>query len=291
MADNVGYTPGSGSTVAADDIGGVLHQRIKLVIGADGVSDGDVSSSNPIPTTSASLPLPSGAATSARQDTGNTSLSSIDGKTPALGQALAAASSPVVLTAAQLATLTPFSTVAISNGFLLDATFTGRINTQGQKAMAASTPVVIASDQTVIPVSQSGTWTTGRTWTLASGTDSIAAVQSGTWNLANITGTVTLPTNAAQETGGNLATLVAKDFATSAKQDTQITALVAIEAGIGAIDDESVRLDEDGSVTARLRSLGEQIDELIGVQRETQELLFRMLVALTSDGPKQLEVN
>jgi len=35
------------------------------------------------------------------------SLTAIDGKTPALGQALAAASSPVVLTAAQITTLTP----------------------------------------------------------------------------------------------------------------------------------------------------------------------------------------
>lgn len=36
MADNVGYTPGSGATIAADDIGGVLYQRVKLAIGADG---------------------------------------------------------------------------------------------------------------------------------------------------------------------------------------------------------------------------------------------------------------
>lgn len=36
MADNVGYTPGTGATVAADDIGGVLYQRIKIAIGADG---------------------------------------------------------------------------------------------------------------------------------------------------------------------------------------------------------------------------------------------------------------
>lgn len=35
----------------------------------------------------------------------------------------------------------------------------------------------------------------------------VAATQSGTWNITNITGTVSLPTNAAQETGGNLATL------------------------------------------------------------------------------------
>lgn len=49
MADNVGYTPGTGATVAADDIGGILHQRVKLTLGADGASEGDVSSSNPMP--------------------------------------------------------------------------------------------------------------------------------------------------------------------------------------------------------------------------------------------------
>ena len=49
MADNIPVTPGSGVTVAGDDIGGVLHQRIKLVLGIDGVSDGDVSNTNPMP--------------------------------------------------------------------------------------------------------------------------------------------------------------------------------------------------------------------------------------------------
>jgi len=63
----------------------------------------------------ASLPLPTGASTSALQTTGNTSLSSIDTKIPALGQALAAASVPVVLTAAQLSTLTPLSSISVSN--------------------------------------------------------------------------------------------------------------------------------------------------------------------------------
>jgi hypothetical protein len=48
MADNVGYTPGTGATVAADEIGGVLHQRIKLGIGDDGVAV-DVSEANPMP--------------------------------------------------------------------------------------------------------------------------------------------------------------------------------------------------------------------------------------------------
>lgn len=66
------------------------------------------------PISAVSLPLPSGASTSALQSTGNSSVASIDGKTPALGQALAAGSVPVVLTAAQLTTLTPLSSVSIT---------------------------------------------------------------------------------------------------------------------------------------------------------------------------------
>jgi hypothetical protein len=56
VADNVGYTPGSGATVAADDIAGVLHQRVKLSIGDDGVAV-DLSASNPMPIT-AITPVP-----------------------------------------------------------------------------------------------------------------------------------------------------------------------------------------------------------------------------------------
>jgi hypothetical protein len=36
MADNVAITPGSGATVAADDVSGVLYQRVKISVGADG---------------------------------------------------------------------------------------------------------------------------------------------------------------------------------------------------------------------------------------------------------------
>lgn len=50
MADDVTLNPGTGGdVVAADDISGVKFQRIKLVLGAEGVNDGDASSSNPIP--------------------------------------------------------------------------------------------------------------------------------------------------------------------------------------------------------------------------------------------------
>lgn len=50
MSDNIGYTPGSGATVAADNIGGVLHQRVKISVGADGAAD-DASAENPLPVT------------------------------------------------------------------------------------------------------------------------------------------------------------------------------------------------------------------------------------------------
>ena len=49
MADNVGYTPGSGAIIAADDIASVLYQRVKISEGTDG-SATDVSSANPMPT-------------------------------------------------------------------------------------------------------------------------------------------------------------------------------------------------------------------------------------------------
>ena len=51
MADNIDVTPGTGKTVAADEIAGALHQRVKITVGADGTNDGDVSSANPLPIT------------------------------------------------------------------------------------------------------------------------------------------------------------------------------------------------------------------------------------------------
>jgi hypothetical protein len=48
MADNVQITPGSGATVAADDVAGVLHQLVKLAYGTDGVGT-MVSGASPLP--------------------------------------------------------------------------------------------------------------------------------------------------------------------------------------------------------------------------------------------------
>lgn len=54
MPDNVAVTPGVGATVAADDIGGVLYQRVKIAQGADGAA-ADVHAGAPLNVQQASL--------------------------------------------------------------------------------------------------------------------------------------------------------------------------------------------------------------------------------------------
>lgn len=59
---------------------------------------------------------------------------------------------------------------------------------------------------------------------LASGTDSVAAVQSGTWNITNISGTVSLPTGAATEVS------LAAAAASLDSIDTALAGTIAISA-------------------------------------------------------------
>lgn len=54
MADNIGYTPGSGATIALDDISGVLHQRVKVEYGSDGTAT-EVDATNRLPVVSAGI--------------------------------------------------------------------------------------------------------------------------------------------------------------------------------------------------------------------------------------------
>ena len=48
MADNFGYTPGSGEQVATDEISGAHFQRIKPYWGGEGVAQ-EISEANPMP--------------------------------------------------------------------------------------------------------------------------------------------------------------------------------------------------------------------------------------------------
>jgi hypothetical protein len=96
-------------------------------------------------------------------------LASIDTKTPALGQALAAASVPVVLTAAQLSTLTPLSTVAVtqstspwvtSGTSTVSGTVTANIGTTGGLALDSTVSGLLTDTELrATPVPISGTVT------------------------------------------------------------------------------------------------------------------------------------
>lgn len=55
MADNYTATQGTGTTFAADDVGGTLYPRLKLTMGADGVADMDVDSGQQV--MASSLPV------------------------------------------------------------------------------------------------------------------------------------------------------------------------------------------------------------------------------------------
>jgi hypothetical protein len=125
-----------------------------------------------------SWPLPAGASTSANQTLEINRLASIDQKFPLLGQATLASGIPVSIAANQTvipvndnggsitvdATSWPLPTGAATEStqvtLLSGTTFTSRINTFGQKTMANSTPIVIASDQVMPLPSGAATETT-----------------------------------------------------------------------------------------------------------------------------------
>ncbi len=235
------------------------------------------------PISAAALPLPSGAATSANQSTANSSLSSIDGKLPALtglGRVpvdiggsgsitvtsgtitvqneveikndtgnpvpMSAASLPLPTGAATETTLSALNTkvTTTANGLKVDnsgvtqpisasslplptgaatettlSSINGKLGSLGQKTMVNSAPVVIASDQSAIPASQ-----------------------SGTWNITNISGTISIPTGAA----------------TSALQTSGNTSLTNI-AGATLVDNTAFT---DG--TTRVDVAGFVLDEVAG---------------------------
>jgi len=179
MADNVSLNPGvGGDTIAADEIGGIKYQRVKLTLGADGANDGDISSSNPIPANIIAA-LPAGAniigALVANQ---SVNLTQIGGVALAFGQAVSASSIPVVIASNQSTLNVQLQTGANIIGALVAnqsvnmtqingnavvtvasgvqkvgiADSSGNNITIGQKTMANSFPVAIASDQSTIPV-------------------------------------------------------------------------------------------------------------------------------------------
>ena len=138
---------------------------------------------------SAALQVNSSGALLVSGGAGGTS-SSFSSAFPSTGTAAGAEylSSPPSLTSGQMVPL------QVTSAGSLHATV-DNANTNGQTTMSGSSPVTIASDQSAVPASQ-----------------------SGTWNVTNVSGTVSLPTGAA----------------TSANQSTANTSLSSIATNTGA---------------------------------------------------------
>lgn len=148
---------------------------------------------------------------------------------------------------------------------------------EGQKTMSASLPVVIASDQSTLPVSGPLTDTQLRatavpvsgpltdtqlratpvpvSLTSTTVTGTVAATQSGTWNVTNVTGTVSLPTGAstsALQTTGNTS-LSSIDTKTPALGQAVMASSVpvAIASNQSAIPTSVVDLTATGNITTQ----------------------------------------
>jgi len=205
-----------------------------------------VSSDNPIPTSGGGGG--GGDASAANQVTGNASLSSIDTKTPALGQALAAASTPVVLTAAQLSTLTPPAAIT---GFATSAKQDTLLAELQLKADLTETQPVSLASVPSHAVTNAGTFAVQNTAALPAGTNNIGdvdvlslpALPAGTNNIGDVD--VLSSVSSTLDHGSNL------DIDTTAEQIT--TTSFAAKFGVtvkAAVDNTDTVYIGNSDVTA-----------------------------------------
>lgn len=145
---NVVLNPAAGgATIATDQVTGVDYQKMKVTFSTDGVAPTSVDATHPLPITGVAA---SGAAVSfgaGNTDTG-TQRMVLATDQPSLSNAI-----PVLQSGTWTVTTAPPANASAN------ITQVGGVAlSEGQKAMAASVPVVIASDQSAVPVS--GTITT-----------------------------------------------------------------------------------------------------------------------------------
>jgi hypothetical protein len=129
MADNITVTPGTGVTIGADDVGGVLIQRVKLTVGPDGTAT-DLAPGQG--NKAASLPV-----TIASDDDVQAKLGIVTETAPASDTASSGLNGRLQRVAQRLTSLIA----------LLPASL-------GAKTSAASLAVVLASDQATVPINQ-----------------------------------------------------------------------------------------------------------------------------------------
>lgn len=166
MGDNIVISAGrDGPSVRTLDRGDAETQVVALDIGG---RDGEqlLSANNPLPVSitnfpdtqpvsAAQLPLPTGAATAENQDWGNTLLTSIGNLlagTLGIAGAVTVSNLPATQAISAVALPLPTGAATAANQTATNtslATIAANTPTVGQKTMAGSSPVVIASDQVV----------------------------------------------------------------------------------------------------------------------------------------------
>jgi hypothetical protein len=196
-----------------------------------------------VPVSVASLPLPSGAATSAKQDTANASLASIDGKTLVAGQALMAASMPVTIASNQSALDVNVASIALPTGASTSA------NQATEIASLASIDGKITAVNTGAVVVSSSALPTG----------AATAVRQDTGNTS--LGSIDTKIVAVDTTDVTITTIpLPPGAATAAKQDTGNGSLGSIDSKITAVNTGNVTVGSSvlptGASTSALQTTG-----------------------------------
>ena len=183
---------------------GVVHRQVVSLASSDATGSylGFNSDSAKAYLTNTSLPLPTGAATSALQTTGNNSLSSIDSKITTVNTGAVVVSSSVLPTGASTSALQTTGNNSLSSIDGKTATLvSGRVpvDPSGVTSPVSFTRLASATDSVTVFQPTAANLNAN-----VSGT--IAATQSGTWDVTNVSGVVSLPTGAstaANQTTGN----------------------------------------------------------------------------------------
>lgn len=268
MDDVTLNTMSGGSVVATDEITNRHFQKMKMTFGADGTAT-DVTASTPYPITVISIAagdnnignvdivssaLPTGAATSALQTTGNTALDAIKTAVEIIDNAISGTEMQVDIIS--------MPSVAVNNfpaGFLAAQSGSWTVSITGSVAVTGT------FWQATQPVSNAGTFATQVT-SIAAGDNNIgnvdvvtlpalptgsnvigAVTQSGTWNVGTVTtvSAVTAITNALPAGTNNIGdvdvlTLPALPAGTNNIGDVDVLTLPALPAGTNNIGDVDV---------------------------------------------------
>lgn len=190
-----------------------IHDGTGVSISSTG-SSLNVDVTNTVPISAVSLPLPAGASTSALQTAGNASLTSIDSKL----------TSPITVTGPLTDTQLRATPVPISGTITANQGTSPWVTSVSNFPATQPVSGTVAVTQSTTPwvdnitqfgnnpvVTGTGASGAGIPRVTVSNDSNILATQSGTWNINNITGTVSLPTGAStstNQTNGNQKTQI-----------------------------------------------------------------------------------